>query len=241
MSNRKPFFDSVRKSLFKGKLSSKQVKGMNFILDQWNETGFTDFRWLAYALATAYHETAFTMQPIKERGGRAYFMRMYDKTGNRPHVAKRLGNTQTGDGAKFAGRGYVQLTGRTNYGRASRALGIDFVKSPDLVMEPGNAAFVMFQGMNDGWFTSKGFSSYINASKKDYRNARRIINGVDKAATIAGYARKFETAINAVVGGLETSEPIPAPTPPKPTPAPPEQSQGLFARILDAIMKVFFK
>ncbi len=191
------FFDSVRSSLFKGKLTAKQVKGMEFILEQWGETGFTDDLWLAFSLATAFHETAFTMQPIKERGGKAYFTKMYDIKGSRPAKARELGNTVPGDGAKYAGRGYVQLTGKTNYERASRALGIDFVSNPDLVMDPANAAFIMFQGMADGWFTGKKFSDYLNGVERDFRNARRIINGTDKAATIAGYARKFETAINA--------------------------------------------
>lgn len=190
------FFDEVRHSLFNGKLTSKQVSGMKFILEQWNETGFTNFQWLAYALATAFHETAFTMQPIKEIGGKAYFTRMYDIRGNRPKKARELGNLAPGDGVKYAGRGYVQLTGKTNYNRASQALGIDFVSQPDLVMEPANAAFIMFQGMKGGWFTGKGFGDYLGCGKSDYRNARRIINGTDKAATIARYAEMFAAALH---------------------------------------------
>ncbi len=55
-----------------------------------------------------------TMQPIKEYGGERYFYRMYDITGYRPGVAKHLGNLQPGDGARFPGRGLVQLTSRKN-------------------------------------------------------------------------------------------------------------------------------
>lgn len=191
------FFDEVRHALFKGKLTQNQVSGITFILEQWDETGFTNHQWLAYALATAFHETAFTMQPIMEIGGPAYFTRMYDVRGNRPYKARELGNLSPGDGAKYAGRGYVQLTGKTNYNRASQSLGIDFVNRPDRVMEPANAAFIMFQGMKDGWFTGKNFDDYLTDKRRDYRNARRIINGTDKAGAIAAYAVKFEAALDA--------------------------------------------
>lgn len=217
--SRKVFFNHVRSSLFKGNLKQSQVDGLNFILDQWNETGFTNFNWLAYALATAYHETARTMQPIREYGrGRG----------------KKYGRKDPRTGHAYYGRGYVQLTWKSNYQKASQALGIDFVRNPDLVMEPGNAAFIMFQGMKDAWFTGKGFADYIKPDRKDYWNARRIINGTDKAKTISNYAKLFEKAITAQMAVPD--EPKPAPKPPTP-----EKPQGLLARIIDAIMRMFFK
>ena len=195
--NRTVFFNEVRRTLFKGKLKQSQVDGINFILDQWNETGFTDIRWLAYALATTFHETAFTMQPIREFGrGRG----------------KKYGRRDPETGQVYYGRGFVQLTWRDNFEKASRALGIDFVRNPDLVMQPENAAFIMFQGMADGWFTGHEFADHINAGKRDYYNARRIINGTDKAGTIAGYALKFEAALDKAIDA--PSEPD-APTQPE--------------------------
>ena len=189
--NLSSFFNEVRSSLFAGKLAASQVEGMEFLLAQWNEIGFTNRQWLAYALATAYHETAHTMQPIREYGrgkGRKY------------------GKPDPVTGQTYYGRGYVQLTWKFNYETASKALGIDFVKCPDLVMEPDNAAFVLFMGMKDGWFTGKGFGDYINDRQSDYWNARRIINGTDRAGDIAGYALKFETALDAACEAPDTSQ-----------------------------------
>lgn len=232
--NRAVFFNDVRASLFGGKLKNKQVMGMEFILDQWDRTGFANRQWLAYALATAFHETAFTMQPIKERGGKAYFTRMYDINGTRPAKARELGNTSPGDGARYAGRGYVQLTGKDNYDRASRALkvGAMFINDPDMVMEPANAAAIMFRGMAEGWFTGKKMSDYINAGQRDYWNARRIINGTDKAGEIADYALRFEAALDVAY----EAAPEPQPNPDTITPEP---QQHWLTSLLLAIWKAF--
>lgn len=194
--NNSAFYASVRLSLFNGNLTPKQFEGLQYILHAWATTGFTNRRWLAYALATAYHETARTMQPIKEYGGTSYFKRMYDISGERPYKARELGNFSVGDGAKYAGRGYVQLTGKSNYARASKALGIDMVRNPDLALDPKYAADIMFRGMNEGWFTTHKFSTYLSGPVADYSGARRIINGTDQAAKIRRYAILFEAALD---------------------------------------------
>ena len=223
--NKVAFFREVRASLFGGKLKPKQVSGMEFILDQWNRTGFTNRQWLAYALATAFHETAFTMQPIREYG------RGKGHTYGRPDSIT---------GQTYYGRGYVQLTWKANYEKASRALGIDFVNSPDLVMEPKNAAHIMFRGMAEGWFTGKEFADYINSAQRDYWNARRIINGTDKAGQIADYALRFEAALDAAYdAGIPASDTEPQPTPiPTPIPTPKPQQHWLTSLLL-AIWKAF--
>src|ERR1043166_3168266 len=67
------------------------------------------------ALATIAVETAHQFRPIDEFGGPEYWHKMYDIEGERPHVARELGNLTLGDGVKFHGRGLVQTTGRKNY------------------------------------------------------------------------------------------------------------------------------
>lgn len=193
------FFDSVRSGILGPTLDQNEVRGCEAVLDAMQGLPLS---WCAYALATAYHETAHTMQPIKEYGGPKYFTRMYDPTGTRPKLAASMGNTSAGDGPKYCGRGYVQLTWKNNYARAGKAIGVDLVNNPDLAMQPDNAARIMREGMVDGWFTGKAFKDYLPDGRADlwkYTAARKIINGTDKAELIAGYAMLFEAAL--IAGG----------------------------------------
>ncbi len=184
-------FNQVRKTLFGGKLTQPQVDGLNVLLAAWDKHGDGDECKLAYLLATSFHETARTMQPIYERGGRSYFNKYEPGT----KIGKNLGNTQPGDGYRYRGRGFVQLTGRPNYLKAGKALGADLVANPDLALEPYHAAEILITGCLEGWFTGKKLGDYITEAKADFKNARRVINGTDKAATIAGYADKFLEAL----------------------------------------------
>ena len=177
--DRTQFFNMVRKQLHQGKLNQEQVGGYEAIM---NELACYDLstQEKAYMLATAYHETKYTMQPVRE----AYWMsEAWRKKNLRyyPHY----------------GRGYVQLTWPFNYERADRELGLSgaLVANLDLAMQPDIAAKIMIYGMREGWFTTKKLSDYIKAGKADYVGARRIINGTDEARKIAGYAEIFEKAL----------------------------------------------
>lgn len=203
----KAFFTTVRGSLWP-KLTQEQVDGCKAILAAC--AGHMPLSWTAYALATAYHETAYRMEPIRERGsgdknknGIDDWFEQYD-TGAK---AATLGNTPAadGDGALFCGRGYVQLTGRANYVKATvelRKRGIlaandNLETNPDLAMRPDVAAAIMVFGMIEGWFTGATLRKYLTNTPiaSNYTAARRIINGMDQAALIAGYAVKFEQAL----------------------------------------------
>lgn len=191
------FFSRVRAGKALGPvLTTGEVQGCEAILAACS--GFP-VSWAAYCLATPVVETNSTMQPIKEYGGSAYFRRMYDIEGERPAKARELGNLTPGDGARFAGRGYVQLTGKANYARAGQALGVDLVGNPDLAMRPDLAAKIMRHGMAGGWFTGKSLETYLKEASdlEWFTKARRIINGQDRAIEIAQYALEFQSALQA--------------------------------------------
>lgn len=190
MIDRKIFFDSIRESLFHV-LSEKQVDGCNDLLDEWEgERLSDDTRWLAYVLATAYHETAHTMQPIEEYGrgkGRAY------------------GVPDTNTALSYYGRGFCQLTWKANYRVAGDYCGLDLVSHPELALEPHIAAKVICEGMEQGWFTGKKLSDYFNDNRDDPVGARHIINGNDRADLVASYYRCFANALTAA----KTPAPVP--------------------------------
>ena len=144
-------------------------------------------------LATVKHECADTWAPITEFGKVSYF----DKYDADTPLGHRLGNTEDGDGYRFRGRGYVQITGRANYARLGELLGMggQLVQNPDLALDPVIAYRIMSAGMRKGSFTGKKLSDYISPNSCDYLNARRIINGTDQAQKIAGYATAIEKVL----------------------------------------------
>lgn len=230
---RAAFFAAVRLNPFPGVLTTGQVSGMEAILDACPPD--TPLEHLGYCLGTCPIETGWTMLPIKERGGTAYLAKMYDIRGGRPAKARELGNVNPGDGVAFAGRGYVQLTGRSNYRRATqrlRALGLigadqDLEINPDLALHPDVAAAILFVGTREGWFTGKKLSDYLGGGKADWKGARRVINGQDRAGEIALHAQAFAAGLRKAgyaPGATVTRIPTPpvetGPVPPVFAPAP---------------------
>lgn len=94
---------------------------------------------LAAFLSQTAHETMNFQHMVEIGSDRAF--RKYDPK-HAPKKAKALGNTKIGDGAKYKGRGYIQLTGRYNYKRAGEALGLPLEQQPELVEKPAVAAKV---------------------------------------------------------------------------------------------------
>lgn len=200
MMNRSAFFAALRGKLFKG-FSQEQTSRIDSILDEINAAHYTHPYGIAYILATAHHESD-RFNSYREYGDDPYFKKMYDIEGTRPKKARDLGNTTAGDGAKYAGRGAVQITGRNNYRNQGKKLGIDLENKPELAERNDIAARILVRGMLDGDFTGKKLDHYFTAETYDFWGARRMINGTDKADLIAGYAENYLNAL------IAASEPI---------------------------------
>lgn len=177
------FFDAVRK--ITGPLDQMQVDILNKILDHachWT------IGWLAYALATAWHEAR--LKPIEEWGkGKGKPYGKVNDTGKAPY-----------------GRGLVQLTWHQNYVTMDNALGLSgkLAKNYDLALDPDISVSILIKGMERGMFTGKSLGSYIApglGTENEFINARRIINGTDRAADIAKLADQFKRALIAGVWG----------------------------------------
>jgi putative chitinase len=214
--DRKTYFDSVRPSLFHGSLSQLQVEGQEAILGEWElpqdeRAAMTDLRHLAYPLATTYHETSEEMWPIEEYG-----------KGQGMSYGKK--DPQTGQ--TYYGRGFVQLTWRDNYARATKELGLkggaDLEWHAQMALDPQIAADVMFIGMKEGWFRASSdgqrqtLERWFNDAKDDAYQAREIINGdktkvpswsngVSIGNLIKGYHGKFLTALKASAAAVPTA------------------------------------
>ena len=186
--NRAPFFKSLRSGLFGPTLEGDEVTGSEAILAAMEGASLAD---TAYALATAYHETNATMQPVRE----AYWLSENWRKRNLryyPHY----------------GRGYVQITWPANYLKADQRLGLKgaLISDLDLAMRPDIAAQIMRRGMDEGWFAGDGqgrhtlarhLPRHAPATLAQFKAARRIINGVDDDLLIARHALQFQSALQA--------------------------------------------
>lgn len=200
MFDREVYFDSVRDSLFGGSMDQSQVDGQEAILAGWEaRRSSDDLRWLAYFLATAYHETSKAMQPVEE----------YGKGEGQPY-----GEPDPETGNVFYGRGFVQLTWKDNYARADDELGCDSVNHPEQQLQALISGATGYHGMMEGWFRGDKLADFFDAATDDPYGAREIVNG-DKAIVpdwsngvsigdlVAGYHGKFLAALQ----GAKVEEP----------------------------------
>lgn len=195
LSDPAKFFASLKiPLLFPSALKPDQKAGLEAIL-----AAAAAVKWplsfTAYALATAFHETAATMQPVRE----AFWL---SESWRKAHLSRYY---------PHYGRGYVQLTWKKNYERADRELGLGgrLVANLDLAMKAEISAPIMVKGMAEGWFCASKDGARHDlprhvarsgpSTRAQYRSARRIINGVDKADKVAGEAIAFQAAL--VAGG----------------------------------------
>jgi predicted chitinase len=202
--NRKFFFDNVRLSLFDGALKAPQVEGLTAILDKWEaESPRADDRWLAYMLGTAHHETGRTMQPVRET-----FATSDAQAISRLNAAFRAGRLSwvrsaywnpDAQGKSWLGRGFVQITHKANYQKLGSMIGVDLTADQTRAMALDTALKIMFVGMKQGAFTGKKLGDFFSPGKEDWRNARRIINGIERADLVASYAKRYYASISYTV------------------------------------------
>jgi predicted chitinase len=176
MLNTKDFFAAIKANGLFSTLSQKQVDGINALIKECESQNIGDTRQIAYILATVYHETAKTMQPVKEFGSEAYLR------GKKYYP--------------YYGRDLCQTTWEANYLKVKKFSGIDVIKNPELIGQMPLSAKVAVAFMSKGWYTGKKLSDYTTVLKFDAVNARRIINGTDKAELISGYYDKFLKAFH---------------------------------------------
>ncbi|AWC25588.1 hypothetical protein CO731_05087 [Aminobacter sp. MSH1] len=193
--DRSKFYAALRarsSGVFGTSLTQAQVDGTERILDEAQRRG-TPLPHLAYILSTAYHETAHSMQPIREKGGENYLRR-------KPYYP-------------WVGEGLVQVTWETNH----RKFG---ASAPGQLMTWPIALKAIFDGMTKGMFTGKKLDDYIKGDRCDYVGARRIVNGTDRDDDLARYAKTFETALRAAgyIGQAPKTLTIPEPKPASPPP-----------------------
>ena len=129
---------------------------------------------IAYVIATAEHETGRTYKPVVE----AHWLSEDWRKRNLRYYP-------------YHGRGYVQITWDYNYAKFSKLLGRDFVTNPDEVLEKNVSLFILVYGMSTGMFSGKRLGTYVNKNDKDFYNARKVVNGRDKAEHIAALAEKW--------------------------------------------------
>ena len=193
--NRDTFFDYVRRAPFGNRLTQQQMHGMEQILTEW-ETCYphTDVRFLAYILATAFHETGGRMVPVREGFASS------DAQARKILAKHKYAKPDPHTGRVYYGRGLVQLTWADNYRRMGNLLRIDLLSNPDRALDPAISVKILIEGMlrgnsGKGDFTGRSLEMYFNDTKDDPVGARAIVNGTDKAQLIAGYHRAFLDAL----------------------------------------------
>jgi predicted chitinase len=221
--NKATFFNSIR-AMFDNKLSTIQSARIEAVLDGLIKRN-VPLRHAAYIFATAHHETGRFIH-MQELWGPTPVQKRYE---NR----KTLGNTQKGDGKKFLGRGFVQITGRKNYQYWADRLKIDLINNPELACLVGVAVPVLIEGMVEGTFTGKRLSQY-----SAYIDMRRVVNGTDRADDIAEYAIDYEDALRKANYGMKTPETKPVIEPTKPPVVKPEPRRSIWSVLFAALLRL---
>lgn len=133
---------------------------------------------LVAAIATIRVEATSKFAPISELGNTEYFTQHYETN---KRIAGQLGNTKPGDGALFHGRGFVQITGRGNYAKYGKLIGVDLLTHPELANKPEVAAAIFAAYFHDHgvnvWADKAGNAKTADESTRCWQMTRKLVNG----------------------------------------------------------------
>lgn len=196
-------YDIIRKELAGGKITPEQFKGFERVVSALDADKDYSYPQGAYVLATIWHETATRMTPIGEYGkgkGRAYGTWLTNSKGERycyKDFSKKSVYLERDYPFLYYGRGDTQNTWWDNYDKLSKVFKVDFLRNPDLLLTDEWSTPVTLYSMKVGLYTGRKLSTFVNSNKQDFVEARRVINGVDKADKIAKEALVFLRALRA--------------------------------------------
>ena len=157
--------------------------------------GITDPTELAMFMAQMGHESGSFRYATEMASGEAY------NPGT--SVGKNLGNTQPGDGPRFKGRGYIQLTGRWNYGHFGKKVGVDLISNPELAASPDIAAAIAVQFYKDRVDrvaarrgdvagATKGINPRLNGLKDRERRFKLYMEGQTPTGDVKGSSSSLQ-------------------------------------------------
>ena len=183
-------YDELRKATSRvhGRLNHIQAKRINFITHYLRKYNITDLRKVAYVTQTAWHEMRGLMELTETRARKGTPLRALQ---NRYWLSG------------YYGRGYIHVTWEDNYKKIGDLLGLDLVRNPDFMEDEHIAAEALVLGMKLGTYTSRKLNDYFNVKRADWRNARRIVNGLDKSIQIAADAQAIHAELLAIQQGVE--------------------------------------
>lgn len=194
------FWGIIRDNLFRGKMTQVVVDTIDTIVDTYLDQRQYNPQHLAYILSTAYHESYHrsinpNWNPVREgfANSNEGAISAVTKLFNAGRISHNYALPHT-NGNSYYGRGFVQITWPENYRKMGNRLGIPLYENPDLALDRDVSAKLLVVGMIEGLYTGRKLSDY-GAQDFDAYNARRIINGLDKAETIKGYYETFNLAI----------------------------------------------
>lgn len=151
---------------YKGTVNEKSASDCFDAVDQ----ALTDLKintslTLIGALATVRVEVGRSFKPVMENASGQAYENRHD-----------LGNYVPGDGTKYKGRGFIQLTGRSNYENYGRVFNLDLVCHPELALDVTISAKILAQ-----YFKDKNISQVCEA--KDWTKVRKLVNGGSNGLT----------------------------------------------------------